>query len=161
MTALTNAVLESGVIDAEIIAEMKRWGMPLDWSGNTLDDLPLVISKIREALESEDTVELRDTDLDVLGHYLLTKVKGHLVLPDHRTGKSHSMPVEYAVTAFGEYIIPWSSEGISDLLLDPKAYLRLAKPLGQDKPTKVMFTDVKELFFGSRKAFVACTAAKK
>lgn len=161
MTALTTAILEAGLVGEDVLAEMKRWGVQFDWNGVTVDDLPKVLEKIRDALESEDTVELRGTDLDILGLYLVSKVPGRLILPDSKTGRTHSLAVEYCVTTLGEYVIPWTSEDIRDLLLDPKTYLRLAKQPGQDKPTKITFSDTRELFFGNRKAFVVCTAAKK
>lgn len=160
MTALTNAVLESGLVDSAVIAELKRWGAPLDWSGKTLTDLPQILAKIQEALESKDTVELRDTDLDILSTYLTGKLSGRLVLPN-TSGRAHSEAVDYCVTKLGEYVIPWTSEDIRDLLLDQRTYLRLSKQPGQDKPTKVFFCDVRELFFGTRKAFVVCTPAKR
>lgn len=152
---MTVAVLRSGLLPTEILAEMQHWGMPVAFvqEGKVLDTKEEVVECIRDAIEGDGTVKIRDTDLDALATYLKTHEKGHLVVWDPDAKKTKRVSCTYAVLPNGRYVIPWTAEDISDLLTDPRSYL-------YDIHHKhIVFEDVEELFFGGRKAFISARPA--
>lgn len=157
---MTHAAVSCGLIDADMLAQLKKWKMLSDdeiesWANTALNTPKSIVQKIHEALESEELVEIRDTDPDVVSLWLRTrqKAKLHVKNPEDED-KTISVPVEYCLSKLGEYIIPWTSEAIRDLLLEEGTYL---KPLG--KP-RVRFVDVRELFYDDRKVFIVCVPEK-
>lgn len=148
----TIAAIKTGIVPVETLEEMRRWGLPVrfieDNTPAALSSPREVVDRIREALESEDLIETRDTDLDILQHYLANQRRGLLHLQGEDS--SATTPVYYCVTEFGDYVIPWRYESMKDLLLDPKSYLK------DESGTRVYFRDVRELFFGGTKAFIVC-----
>lgn len=150
----TRAVLESGIVPESDLAQLQRWKLlPHDLQvpvkGLTADE---ILSKIREANNSVEAVEIRSTDLDILKEYMKGKVQGRLHLADD-SGPS-SIKVDYAVLPSGNIVIPWQDENIADIMLSPETYL---KPVGAKR---IYFSDVDDLFFGEHKAFMVCTPAK-
>ena len=104
-----------------------------------------------EAVESEEAVEIRATDLDIVTQYLASRKKAKLHVPNPEDPeKTVGIQVEYCRTRLGEVVIPWTSESINDTLLDERTYL---KPVGEDR---IYFADVRELFYGDHKAFMVC-----
>jgi hypothetical protein len=150
---VTVAVLRSGLVPESVLNELQHWGLPVTFTDerstpvlNTADD---IIECIRDAVESDITVKMRDTDLDVLTIYLKHHFQAHLVFLDVETNKNKRVSCTYAVLPSGNYVIPWNAEDISELLLDPKSFLR-------DVHGKhIKFENVEELFFGGRKAFIS------
>lgn len=147
------AVIESGLIPDEVLAEMTRWGLPLV----TVDESQVarspeqVVRRIQEALEGEDVIRLRDTDLDMIRYYLTEQKPGRLHVEET------SFDVFFCRTKLGEYVIPWKSESIQDMMVDPKTYLSFSeKTDGASVRHKVFFSDVRELYFGDTKAFMVC-----
>jgi hypothetical protein len=158
---LTQAVLESGLVDSDTLTQLVRWRMLSadeveDYAKNLANTPDSIVQKIHTALDSGDAVEVRDTDPDVIAHFLQTRRKAKLHVPNpDAEGKTLGIPVEYSVNKMGEYLIPWTSEGIRDLMLDELTYI---KPVGEPR---VYFADVRELFYGDHKAFMVCTPAEK
>jgi hypothetical protein len=152
--AAARAVVESGIVDADALAQLHRWGYALDLVPGTepVASASALARKILDAVESEDAVELRSTDLDIIKEYSKASRRARLHLPG-ADDKTVGLPVEYCVTKMGEIVIPWTSEDINDLLLDDRTYL---KPTGE---SRIYFADVRELFYGDKKAFVVCTPA--
>ena len=150
---LNVAVVKSGLLDTDVLSELKRWGLPVSLveSDGVLDTPEAVVSCLREALESEDQNAIRSTELDLLGEYLSNNVKGRMHLTDSINDTRTSVVVSYCVTKLGNYAIPWKSEGIADLMTDPKSYLKL------ESGKRIKFSQVDELFFGTTKAFMLCT----
>ena len=152
---VTKAVLETGIVDEASLKQLRKWGMldddaqPLDFDGQSSE---AIVERIREAVESGDAVQIRDTDLDAARQFLGSRQKGKLHLPSPEDDeKTVPLTVEFCILKLGEYLLPWSSEGVQTLLTNRRTYL---KPVG--KP-RVYFEDVRELFFGDKKAFVVCT----
>jgi hypothetical protein len=149
---VTIAILRSGLVPNEVLDEMKRWGLPVCFADETkpvLKTAKEVVECIREAIEDDATVKIRDTDLDVLSVYLNEHDQGHLVVFDPVVNKAKRVSCTYALLPNGRYVIPWTAEYIGDVLTDPKSYLR-------DLQGKhIHFDDVEELFFGGRKAFMS------
>lgn len=161
--ALTVAVVETGLIQPEVLDEMRRWGLPIDVieSNEVAKSPDEIVERIQEALEGEDLVRLRDTDLDVIRHYLNQQRPGKLHVGIEEDSSSFS--VFFCLTKLGEYVIPWRSESIYTLMLDEGTYLSFAEvdSSGKNKRRKVHFKDVRELFFGDTKAFMVCTPVEE
>jgi hypothetical protein len=158
---VTQAALECGLIDEASLAQLKKWRMISDeetenWAKTTLNTPESIVQRLHEALESGEVVEIRATDVDIVNLWLRTRQKAKLHLPDPgKEGKTVAINVEYCLNKMGEYVIPWTSEGIMDLMMDEDTYL---KPVGSPR---VHFADVRELFFGDHKAFIVLEPAKE
>lgn len=156
----SKAVAASGVLgaDGDVLAQFQRWGTldPSVMQETQLTSVDAIVERIRESMESDDALELRDTDLDAIRVFADNSRRGRMYLPDEeaRSGLRHS-DVQYCVTAMGEYLVPFQSEEVRDLLLHPRAYL---KPPGE---LPVHVADIRELYYGDRKMFMVCTPAKE
>jgi hypothetical protein len=158
---ITTAILRTGLLSDSMLEEMERWGFRLKVKDDDdvqddeiLDTAEEVVECLRDAIESDDAVTLRDTDLDVLSHYLRNQEQGHLMVFDPSINRTRRVAVTYAVLPNKHYAIPWKDESIRDTLLDERSYLRTAT-------TKhVKFEDVEELFFGGIKAFISARPMK-
>ena len=153
---VTKAVVETGIVGGDALAQLQRWlqpGLPLEVpdDGEPLVSAVAVAQRIMEAVESEEAVEIRATDLDIVTQYLASRKKAKLHVPNPEDPeKTVGIQVEYCRTRLGEVVIPWTSESINDTLLDERTYL---KPVGEDR---IYFADVRELFYGDHKAFMVC-----
>jgi len=150
---VTQVVLEAGLVDEKTVQQLRRWGLlHTEAEAQNITDPEVIVNNIREAMEGGDLVELRTTDLDLVRHYLEHREKGKLHVPNPEDdAKTVGLPVEYCITKMGDYVIPWTSESIQDLLLHEKTFLRTAAGI------KVPFAYVRELYYDRRKAFVICT----
>lgn len=156
---ITQAVLKSGLITKDQLAEFRRWKAPIDLPVDIPDPpktLEAAASAIEEALESEGFIISRDTDLDILQYYLRTQRHGrlHVEIPtDDITVESVAdIEVTYGMTPIGEYILPWASESIAEAMTNGLTFLAL---LGEPF-THVFFSEARELFYGQHKAFIIC-----
>ena len=149
---VTKVIMEAGLIDDQALAQLRKWGLLTTVAEvQNFKDPEIIVNRIREALEGDELVELRSTDLDLIRHYLNSRLKGKLHVPNpENEEKMVALPVEYCVTKMGEYVIPWTSDGIQDLLLHDKTYLKIMEG------TKIRFSRVRELYYDSKKAFVVC-----
>lgn len=159
MSQLTDIIIKSGIIPESMIAEMKRWGMPveepaapksIEAEGMTLKQL---CTSIEEAIESEGYVLTRETDLEAIPQYLnsMQPAKLHVVLED---GSGSDFEVQVGKNQAGEYIIPWRSDSITDLLTNGETYLKV-------DAEKIFFSSARELFYGNNKAFVVCAPSTR
>lgn len=152
-------MLRAGIIPEESVQEFARW------SGNDLEkvsvepetNLKRALADIREAIEGKEMVEIRTTDLDAIRFYGENQKPGRLYysVPSGTTRKTTFVNVHYAKTPIGNYMIPWRSENIFDLILDEGTYL---KPDGEPR---VHFAHVTELFYNEHKAFMVCVPLKE
>jgi hypothetical protein len=158
---LMTAVIRSGLIPEDLIVQMNRWGVPLQVveEKDIIRDPKEVALLIEEALTERDMVELRTTDLDVLREFLEHQKIGRLIIYDPETDQKGSFEVSYYLRTSadpkGEVVFPWKSESITHLLVNDRSYLRTTEG------TKYRFSEVRELFFGEHKAFVACKVSKE
>lgn len=153
---MTQILIKAGIVPPETIALMHRWGMlvePLD-EGGAYDTPEAITEAIQEVVDRGETVKLRDTDLDIIKQYINNQQAGRLYLKDEETGQRANAATFYCRTRLGEYVIPWRSESIVDLLIEPHSYLKT------EDGEKVHFSDVRELFFGDEKAFMVCEASE-
>ncbi len=152
MTPLTNAVLKAGIVSPEMLKEMQRFnpGLKEAHASETPVDLETASSLIVSALNSEEYVLVRETDLEAVRQYLAT-MRGGLLHLD--TGEQNTdIDVSFGKTKLGEYVIAWTSESIEQMMTNGLSYL-----VEDDK--RVFFKDVRDLFFGDQKAFMVCVAS--
>jgi hypothetical protein len=155
MHPIASAVLNTGLIDPALLDEMRRWGLHIELPevSATPKTLEEVSSRIQDALESEGYVLVRETDLTVLEQYTQTAARGlvHLVFDDDDANpQDTTFPVSFGRTPLNEYILPWTSATIADVLVNGMTHLI-------DGQQHVYFKEVRELFFGDTKAFMICT----
>lgn len=164
MNPLSAAVLQAGLIDPEMIEEMKRFKVPIDFEEVPQAPAPVSAEQVtlllEEALQSEDMVLSRETDLQILRQYLSTIRRGLLhieIEPDPEDTTSITatdIDVTYGRTALGEYIIGWRSSSIEEMLSNGRTYLN-------EDDKRIYFTNARELFFGKERAFLICQPGYK
>lgn len=158
MRPVSVAVVRTGVISKESLAELRRWGLPVEMLME--EDVVHVKSPqqavdiIRDALDAHDQTAIRESDLEIVRVWINqdNQQVGRLVLPVE--GKKTSFKVVFCRTRMGEYVIPWNSESIADLVLTVDSQLHYEED-GVKK--KVHFLDMRELFIGDHKAFMVCS----
>jgi len=153
MSELTRVMAQSGALDPSMLQEFAKWKLPIEVpDDDPLDTAEEVVEAIEAAVESQEQVEIRATDLDVLRQYMRTQAKGKLHISTEL--EKGSFPVTYGTTKFGEYIIPWQAESLVDYLTNGESHLKVGG-------NQVYFATVQELFFGDRKVFILCTPRRK
>lgn len=158
MKPLGVAVIRTGLVTPEALAELQRWGLPVDIREGAkvemVNDLDKAVAVIRDALEGADQVRIQESDLDLLRRFLEPEHQrqGRLTVKD---GKSRTtLTVPFCVGPMGEYVIPWKSEGIMDMVLEGESFLRFDEN-GLERT--VHFIDVRESFLGNQRTFMVCT----
>lgn len=156
MKPVVEAVVEAGLVPDDALDEMARWGIHVTAVPNEriLRSPEAVVTHIREALESEEQVRIDQTDLDLLTRYLDKKHQrqGRLIIKE---GKRHqTVNVSFCLTKLGEYAIPWTEPEEPEVLANGETHLKWKDTDGTEYD--VRFIDVRELFFGSKKAFAVC-----
>jgi hypothetical protein len=112
---------------------------------------PEVLSQaIAGAIESEGYILTRETDLGAIPQYLQTARMAVLHVVMDGTGEDADFEVRVGHTPTNEYILPWQSESITDLLTNGQTYLRVDKK-------RIYFNQARELFYGQHKAFIVCS----
>jgi hypothetical protein len=164
------AAIQMGIIDNDVLQQFKKWGfLPRELDTTPIEDSELAFEAAKEALDSREYVEMRDTDLDLLRFYLdkNNQAKGQLVVIDHtrpeedKNAKS-TKTVVFARRALGlrvEYVVPWThEENIETILTNGRTYLRYS---AGGVNMKVYFTNIQEMYFGDVKAFMVCTGIEE
>jgi hypothetical protein len=149
MTRMTQAVLKAGLITPNMLREIKRFSPTIDCDAEVEEpkELEYAAKIIADALESQEYTLIRETDLDILRQYA----------EEHRAGTLHletlnetaEFTITYCVSKTGEYIIAWTDEGSAEDLANGVTYLRTSS-------CDVFFKDVRELWYGEKKAFAVC-----
>lgn len=160
MHSIAAAVVKAGILPEETLAEFRRWGHPVE-APTTLPVGPEeVVNAIEKALQEEGLVVTRETDLEAVTDFLKTQAPGELtVVLEEPDGTEHttSFPCPYGMTAMGEFILQWHSDSIEDVMINGKTHLSFQSPDTLGARVEVYFTRVRELFFGTQKAFMICT----
>ena len=153
---VTVAVLQAGLLPKNVIHEMSRWGLPLSFveDQRVLASIEEVIGCLREAVESDDAVTMRDTDLDALSHYLRNHKEAKLRIFAGIADVASVVTVTYTVLPNGRYLIPWIDESIADAITDQRSYLKVGDE-------RISFSEVEELFVGGKKALIYAKPATK
>ena len=167
MRPLAEAAIKAGLIDDETLAQLHRWGMvPKDVVPKDDMDLEEIIESIKDALDSEAQVRLQTTDLDLLRLYVNPKnqLRGQLILvaDSEQRGTKSVVFVSRTLRSKEQFILPWMSESITELLTNGKSYLRWnvvnpASPSGADISRRVRMVDYEDVYFGDIRMFLVCT----
>jgi hypothetical protein len=150
-------VLRAGIVPPAQVKELSRWAggeVPTEVKVET--DRRQALVDIREVIEGQETVEIRQTDLDAIKFYEANQLPARLyysVPAGEGKRKTTFANVHYAKNAIGNYMIPWTDEDIYDLMLDEGTYL---KPDGE---ARVYFSNISELYYGTKKMFMICMPA--
>lgn len=150
MRTMTKAVLKAGIITPNMLREMKRFSPTLEQDAEVEEpkELELAAKIIADALESEGYSLVKETDLDVLRQYMEKNTTGSLHL-EAVAGEPTDVNVTYAMSKTGEFIIAWNSDSIADELVMGTTFLETVMGI-------IMFKDVRELWYGDKKAFMVC-----
>lgn len=155
MSAIGKVLADAGILPASAVKQFQRWKVPaveaIDPTKIPEETLGIeyAVGRIDEALQDEAFVKIKETDLAVLEQYQHTKTELTLHLEDD-TGQSAEIPVEVGRLRTGEFVFPWASDGIEEVMINGLTFLQVGD-------RKVMFEDVRELFFGDNKAFMVCS----
>lgn len=154
MSQLTNIILKAGILSPEALDELRRWRLPVGDAEplgeyETVPTPQSISASIAEAIEGEGYVLTRETDLEAIPQYLQTMQPAlvHVVMED---GEQAEFEAQVGKTASGDWIMPWRSETITDLLTNGETFLKV-------KGKRIYFSQARELFYGQQKAFVVCT----
>ena len=126
MRPLGLAAIRAGLVSQDSLDELSRWGLlPRDIDEPIVSSPEQAVILIQEALEAEDQVRLKKTDLDVLNVFLEEKnqKKGRLVIHDPDTGEKASKTVTFCLLPGKRYLMPWQSDSSLDLLVNGSSYL--------------------------------------
>jgi hypothetical protein len=152
---LADALAGSGALDPMVCAELSKMGLPVKVPAekHIAEDPDAAVIALEHALNSEDQVEVRITNLDILRDYLRSRRKGklHVVTPE---GEEGTFAISFGQTKRGEYIIPWQSEGIGELMTNGQTHLI-------DGRRKVYFHATQECYFGEARAFMVCSPSPR
>lgn len=152
---LVEVIVQAQILDEDSLREFRKWGLPIDVGpqGTPLETHEEIMNAIYEALDSHEQVEIRETDLHAVELWRDAKnhQNGTLVLKHGEERASNACV--YCVAPNGDIIIPWTGGDITDILTNGNSYLRINV---DGNPRRHYFCDAKELFFGEKKAFVAC-----
>jgi len=160
MRPLGVAAIRAGLVSQDSLDELGKWGLlPRKIDEPIVSSPEQAVILIQEALEAEDQVRLKKTDLDVLKFFLNEKnqKRGRLVIHDPDTGEKASKTVSFCILPGKRYVMPWLSDSALDLLVNDHSYLS-HKVTADAKPQRVYFNDVRELYFGDVKAFMVLEA---
>lgn len=151
---ISEVVVKAGLVSPEKLSELQRWGAPVP----EVEDDPQasqspiypeeVVRAIDRALDDQGLVVVRETDLEALKQYVESMKPGRLYV--FIDDQSADFDVEVGVLKSGEYLLPWRSDSITDVLANGQTFLEIDEK-------KVFFSSARELFYGETKAFVACT----
>jgi hypothetical protein len=151
MKEIARVAVRAGLVSPEMLAEFQRWTfLPANLEA---DPPPMTagaaIQQLQRALEEEQVVLVPETDLDALQQYLKTMRMGIIRLVSTKEDPEFDVPVMYGVLTNGDFIIPYGSENIEELLTNGLTYLVV-------DGMAFFFSSIRELYFGETKTFLAC-----
>lgn len=154
MGACTQAVIEAGLVPQELLPQFQKWGVLEQYDpAQALSSIEEVVECIQTSLESDDLVELRDTDLDAVGVYLRglrDGLRGRLYYTRDGGGRGHA-ELKYAVLPTGEYLLPALAEELQEALCLQDTHFTIGDG------ARVRFTTSRLLYSGKTPLFVAAT----
>lgn len=151
---IAEVMVKAGLVSPETLSELQRWGAPVPDPEDEQQQSPSpifpeeVVRAIDQALEEQGLVVVRETDLEALGQYVASMKQGRLFVTID--DQSADFAVDYGMLKSGEYLLPWRSDSITDVLGNGQTHLVDAD--GRE----LYFSSARELFYGDTKAFVAC-----
>jgi hypothetical protein len=160
MRPLAEAAIRAGLIDPEVLTQFKKWGLvPKDIEPVGASNPEEIVEELQEALESEDQVRLQTTDLDLLKYYLTpeNQQRGQIVLVHPETHQRATRTVVFAVRSLygrDQYILPWMSDTVADMLTNGNSYLRWVPPGAASK--RIYLIEHDKIYLGDVESFLVC-----
>jgi hypothetical protein len=149
MAEVSKVVVRAGLVDSNVVSEFKRWGSLTELP----DAAPIadkdVPSALEQAMQDEGYARVRETDLETLQLYLRTQRPG-VIHFEPIQGEPYEFAISYGVNRFGQFIIPWTEQDITELMTNGATFL-------VHEGREVFMKDARELFYGEKKAFIVCT----
>lgn len=146
---VSKVVVQSGLVADMTLQELGRWGAPVP-SKDDGPEMPaeIIPSVIERAMQEESFVQIRETDLEVLGQYLRTRQQGvlHVELID---GSVDEFEIDFGFTPLHELVIAWTEGDIVESIATGLTYVMAAG-------NKYVLKNVRELFYGTQQAFLVC-----
>lgn len=155
MNPVALMALKLGLISPEMRAQFAQWGEVPDIEPLEVQSHEEVVELVERALQSDDLIVQKVTNLELIQQFCSTQRLGKLRLSmnDVKT----EFDVVFGVTILGDIILPWRSEDIRDVLLD-KDNTFLIWTDG-DSECGVSFRAVEDSYYGDVKSFMLCTPA--
>lgn len=158
MSHVGRILLKTGIINEDSLKEFRKWRLPLpeepDRGNPLLADrnytVEGLIEAIEQAMQDEGYVLTRETDLDVLMDFLRDAPRPASLFIHTEQHDGVEIKTMVGRRRTGEFILPWNADSINDWLTNGESYLLV-------DGKKVFFGNVKELFYGDRKAFLLAT----
>lgn len=156
-------VAKSGILPTETLRQFQRWGLLPD-----ISEVPPPASaeefvrRIQQALEENDLMVVKETDLDIVHRFVHTQKVGSLYVAYEPDQPTKAFEVAFGRTLTGEYIFPWQGDDISGVLTNGITHMtykvedtsKSGRPITLLK--SVFFEEVREVFFGDMKVFIVC-----
>lgn len=158
--SIVEVMVRGGVVPENALAEFRRWKLPgvpaelpapapVDTPEQAAEALSELRAGVEQVLGDRELVLPRVTDPDLLAQYTSTRFEGMLHV---ETGTEQAdFPLVFGRTARGEYIIPWSSDALEDVLERGEAWIIA--------PEEIHFSATNVFSYGQDKAFIVCTPA--
>lgn len=153
MNPVAVMAMKLGLISSEMCAQFAQWGQVPEVEPYEARSHEEISELIERALQSDELVLPKATNLEVLQEFCASQRLGklHITLNDQKT----EFDIVFGVSRTGDVIIPWRSEDIRDVLLDPEsAFLTWNSA---DTTYKTSFRAVEDAYYGDVKAFMLCT----
>lgn len=153
MNPVSLMALKLGLISPEMREQFAQWGEVSDIEPVAAPSHEMIDEMIERALQSDDVALPKVTNLECIQQFCSTQRLGKLFLT--MNGMKSEFPVVFGVSLFGDIILPWRSEDIRDVLLDPtSSYLEWETSEGR---RSVIFRSIEDIYYGDVKAFMLCT----
>jgi len=109
--------MKLGLISPEMRTQFARWGELPDIEPVEVQSPEDIDELIERALQNEEELVPKVTNLEIIQEFCSTQRLGtlHLKINDQEA----SFDVVFGVSRGGDIILPWRSEDIRDVLLDP------------------------------------------
>lgn len=149
MVEVSKIVMQAGLVGSSVVTEFARWGSLMEVPEPVQFDPKDVPSAIEQAIQNQDCM-VRETDLELLQLFLRTQRAG-LIHMEPMGGEAVEFQISYGLDRLGQFIIPWTeAENITEHLTNGATYL-------MHEGRKTFMKDARELFYGTKKAFIVCT----
>lgn len=157
---IVRLLAKSGLIPPELLPQFLKWKL-IDDIGQiaqpkTAEELIAVVTSI---LEDDDMTLVRSTDIDIVRRYFQTQAIGKLVLMTADSpGNTTVVKVAFGRTLTDEIILPWRDDSIANIMTNGLTHLQIEQEAkgGLRSIAAIYFSDVKEAYFDSNKAFMIC-----
>lgn len=155
MNPVALMALKLGLISPEMRAQFAQWGEVPYIEPLEVQSHEEVVELVERALQSDDLIVQKVTNLELIQQFCSTQRLGklHLSMNEVKT----EFDVVFGVTILGDIILPWRSEDIRDVLLDTENTFLVWTD--GDTEYGVRFRAVEDSYYGDVKSFMLCTPA--